>query len=444
MKLLSRTRTGRADRKAALAFIYVTIVLDTLGFGITIPVLPHLIENFTGDTASAAAMNGLFLTVWGLMQFLFSPLLGALSDRFGRRPVLILSSFGLGLDYIVMALAPNLSFLLLGRILSGITASSYPTAGAYVADVTPVERRAAAFGMIGAAWGIGFIFGPAVGGLLGVFGSRVPFWTAAVFSIVSASYGLFVLPESLSRASRHKFTWRRASPIGSLALLRSRRDLLGLGVVNFVQFLGFQVLPSIFVLYADFRLGWKGLEVGATLALVGALNITVQGGLVKRFIKRYGERTALIVGLLFGTTALVVWGLATDPVLMVLATFLFAPIGFAQPALQSLMTRRVGPSEQGQLQGANASIGGLTGIVGPILFGLIFARSIPPGGTIDLPGLAFFVAAVLMLLSVVVAVRVTHTAAEAIRPAASVALPDRSGPTQADPIGSSVEPIEPR
>lgn len=426
-----------------MAFIYVTIILDTLGFGITIPVLPRLIVNFAGDTAQGAEIFGLFVTVWSLMQFLFSPLLGALSDRFGRRPVLILSGFGLGVDYIIMALAPNLSWLLLGRILSGITASSYATAGAYVADVTPVERRAIAFGMVGAAWGIGFILGPALGGLLGGVGVRLPFWTAAAFSLTSAAYGLFVLPESLPREHRQPFAWRRANPVGSLTLLRSHQDLSGLAAVNFLQFFAFQVLPSVFVIYAGYRYGWGPVEVGLSLTLVGALNIAVQGGLVKRFIRRFGERNALLAGLLAGSASFVVWGLASDPILAVIAIFVFAPIGLTAPALQSLMTRRVGPSEQGQLQGANASIAGLTGVLGPVLFTLVFAQFIGPTARADLPGMPFFLAAVLMLGSAALAVRVTRASHETAAPTATIALADVDPPVSAG-SGAPDPPDEPR
>ena len=395
-----------------MVFIYVTIILDTLALGITIPVLPHLIESFVGGKAQTAAIFGLLVTIWGLMQFLFSPLIGVLSDRFGRRPVLILSGFGLGIDYIIMALAPSLAWFFVGRILSGITSSSFGTAAAYVADVTPVERRAAAFGMVGAMWGIGFILGPAIGGAMGTFGIRIPFWGAAAFSLASASYGLFVLPESLSREHRQPFGWRRSNPVGSLKLLRSHPTLFGLAAVTFVQFLAFQVLPSVFVLYAFDRFGWLEFQVGLSLALVGALNITVQGFLVKRFIGRYGERRALLTGLLFGTAALVVWGLAPNDIVLLLAAFVFAPIGFAAPALQSLMTRRVGPSEQGQLQGANASIAGLTGALGPIFFGLVYSFALGSRARFDLLGLPFLVAAVLMLGSAALAVRVTTASPE--------------------------------
>ena len=426
-----------------MAFIYVTIILDTLGFGITIPVLPRLIVDFAGDTARGAEIFGLFVTIWSLMQFLFSPLLGALSDRFGRRPVLILSGFGLGLDYIVMALAPNLAWLLLGRVLSGITASSYATAGAYVADVTPVEKRAAAFGMVGAAWGVGFILGPAIGGLLGGFGVRIPFWAAAVFSLTSAAYGLFVLPESLRAKNPQKFSWKRANPVGSLTLLRSHRELFGLAAVNFLQFLGFQVLPSVFVIYAGYRYGWGPVEVGLSLTVVGALNIAVQGAGVKRFIKRFGERNALITGLAAGVASFIVWGLASTPAIFVLAIVVFAPIGLVQPAVQSLMSRRVGPSDQGQLQGANASIAGLTGILGPILFTLIFAQFIGPTAPVNLPGIPFFVAAVLMLASAVLAVRVLRTSAGSPTRSRPVGIPDGDLPVPPTPVARD-EAIEPR
>ena len=427
-----------------MAFIYVTIILDTLALGITIPVLPHLITNFVGDKAETAAIYGLLVTIWGLMQFLFSPLIGVLSDRFGRRPVLILSGFGLGLDYIIMALAQSLPWFFVGRILSGIMSSSFATAAAYVADVTPVERRAGAFGMVGAAWGIGFIAGPAIGGVLGTFGIRIPFWGAAAFSLASASYGLFVLPESLSREHRQRLAWRRANPVGSLTLLRSHPTLFGLAAVTFVQFMAFQVLPTVFVLYAFDRFAWREFQVGLSLALVGALNITVQGGLVRRFIARFGERKALLTGLLFGSASLVVWGLAPNDIVLLLAAFVFAPIGFVAPALQSLMTRRVGPSEQGQLQGANASIAGLTGAIGPIFFGLVYSLAIGYRTQFDLLGLPFLVAAVLMLGAVGVAVRVTRVSSTVADRGLPVVLPDGSPPTSAISLSESDGPVHPR
>ena len=422
-------------RRAALAFIFVTILLDTLGFGITIPTFPLLIKDFTGgNSALAGAYNGLFLTIFGLMQFLFGPVLGALSDRFGRRPVLILSSFGLGADYMIMALAPNLSWLFLGRTLSGITSSSFAAAGAYVADVTPPERRAAAFGMVGAAWGVGFIIGPAVGGLVGILGPRYPFWAAAAFSLTSATYGLLILPESLSVKHRERFALRKANPLGSLVLLRSNRQLWRLGGVILIQYLAFQVLPGIFTIYANYRIGWGITEVGLSLGLVGALNITVQGLVVKRFIARYGERRALITGIAAGTAAFVVWGLASDPILFIVAIFVFAPIGLVQPALQSLMTRYVSPSQQGQLQGANASLNGLTAVLGPVMYGVLFSVSIQSTAPVVLPGLAFFLAAILMLGSVALALRVTQPTAESAAPGGPIPIPDGDPHASASPV----------
>ena len=280
-------------RRAALVFIFITVLLDILALGIIIPVLPKLVENFLGgNTAAAAEMYGLFGTVWALMQFVFSPVLGALSDRFGRRPVILISCFGLGFDYILMALAPTLIWLFVGRVISGITAASIPTAGAYITDVTPAEKRAAGFGILGAAFGIGFVLGPALGGVLGGINPRLPFWVAAGMSLLNAMYGLFVLPESHSPERRASFLWSRANPVGSLTLLRSHPELLGLATVNFLYYLAHEVLPSTFVLYAGYRYNWDERAVGLTLAVVGVCTGIVQAGLIKPIVARFGERRA--------------------------------------------------------------------------------------------------------------------------------------------------------
>ncbi|HEY6401288.1 MAG TPA: TCR/Tet family MFS transporter, partial [Blastocatellia bacterium] len=307
----AETKSATKTRNAALVFIFITVVVDVLALGIIIPVLPKLVEGFLGgDTARAAEIFGLFNTVWALMQFVFSPTLGALSDRFGRRPVILISCFGLGLDYILMAIAPTMWWLFAGRVISGITAASFPTAGAYIADVTPPEKRAAGFGMIGAAWGVGFVMGPALGGLLGEMNPRLPFWFAAGLTLLNAIYGLFVLPESLAPESRKAFAWRRANPVGSLILLRSHPELLGLSSVNFIYFLAHQVLTSVFVLYAGFRYGWNERAVGLTLALIGVFTIVVQAGVVKRVVARFGERRALFAGLICGGVGYAIYGLA--------------------------------------------------------------------------------------------------------------------------------------
>lgn len=398
-------------RPAAVAFIFVTVVLDVLALGIIIPVLPKLVENFlSGDTGRAAEIYGLFGSVWALMQFVCSPVLGALSDRYGRRPVILLSNFGLGLDYIFMALAPTLSWLFVGRVISGITGASFTTAGAYIADVTPPEKRAGSYGIIGAAWGLGFVLGPALGGLLGDLDPRMPFWVAAGMTLLNAMYGMFVLPESLGLEHRRKFEWRRANPLGSLKLLRSHRELLGLASVNFLYFLAHQVLPSTFVLYAGHRYGWDAKMVGLTLAGVGVCNIAVQAGLVKPVMRRLGERRVLLAGLFFGAAGFAVYGLANSGTRFLFAVPVFALIGLYGPAAQQIMTRRVGPREQGELQGANSSVMGIAGLLGPGLFTLTFAWFIRPSAW-NIPGAPFLLAAVLMLVAMALAWRVTRKSA---------------------------------
>lgn len=405
----TETISGAKPRKAAIVFIFITVVVDVLALGIIIPVLPKLVEGFLGgDTARAAEIYGLFGTVWALMQFVFAPVLGALSDRFGRRPVILISCFGLGLDYILMAMAPTLWWLFVGRVISGITAASFATAGAYIADVTPPEKRAASFGMIGAAWGLGFVMGPALGGALGVVDPRLPFWVAAGLTLLNALYGLFVLPESLAPESRKAFAWRRANPVGSLILLRSHPQLLGLSSVNFIYFLAHQVLPSVFVLYAGYRYGWNERTMGLTLAAVGIFNIIVQAGLVKPIVARFGERRALFTGLFFGAAGFAMFGLAPVGIVFWSALPVFAMMGLFGPAAQGLMTRHVSPSEQGQLQGANSSLMGITGMIGPGLFTLTFASFIGAHRDWHLPGAPFLLAAILMIIALGVALQVTR------------------------------------
>jgi len=389
-------------RHAAIVFIFVTVVLDVLAFGIVIPVLPKLILGFQhGDTALAAKTYGVFTTAWALMQFLWSPLLGALSDRYGRRPVILLSCFGLGLDYIVMALAPNVGWLLFGRVLSGITASSFSVAGAYVADVTSADKRAAGFGLLGAAFGLGFVVGPALGGLLGSIDARLPFWAAAVLALANASYGLFVLPESLPAEKRSLFSWKRANPIGALKLLRAYPGLPGLAMVNFLFQVAHYVLPSVFVLYTGYRYGWTVLTTSLTLTAVGVFSILVQGFLVKRFVARFSERGALHTGLIAGVFGFAWMALAPTQLWFWASMPVFALMGLFSPGLQSLMTARVHASEQGQLQGANTSLIGIAGLIAPALFTLSFAHFIE--GPVQFPGAPFLLASVLLMFAGVVA-----------------------------------------
>jgi MFS transporter, DHA1 family, tetracycline resistance protein len=389
--------TDQAPRRAALAFIFVTVVLDMLALGMIVPVLPKLIVEFEGgDTAGAARIYGVFGTVWALMQLVSQPVLGALSDRFGRRPVLLLSTFGLGLDYFLMAWAPSLAWLFVGRVISGITAATFATASAYIADVTPPEKRAGAFGMLGAAFGIGFVLGPAFGGVLGNTDPRLPFWIAGAFSLLNVLYGVVVLPESLPRERRSAFDWRRANPLGSLRLLRSHRELFGLASASFLGFIAHEVLPSVFVLYADYRYGWDNRTMGLFLAGVGISGMIVSGWLIHVVLARLGERRTLLTGLALGTAGFAVYGLAPTSALVWLGVPLQAMWGIANPASMALMTRRVQPNEQGQLQGASGSLRGVAGLIGPGLFTQTFAAAVSPRAAFHLPGAPLVLAALLL------------------------------------------------
>lgn len=398
-------------RRAAVIFIFITVLIDILAFGIIIPVLPHLIEQMTGNTVSNAAWwVGVFGTVFAIVQFVFSPIQGALSDRFGRRPVVLLSNLGLGLDFVFMALAPSLWLLFVGRVISGMTAASFTTANAYIADVTPPEKRAAAFGMLGGAFGIGFIIGPALGGFLGGIDLRLPFWVAAGLALTNFMYGFFILPESLPPERRAaRFELRSANPLGSLKMLRRHREIFGLSVVMFLFYLAHYVLQTVFVLYADYRYGWGPQAVGYVLALVGACDGSVQMFLTGRLARRFGERRVLIAGLMFGTVAFMVMGLAQTGWVFLIGIPLMSLWGLAGPPIQSIMTRHVTPDEQGRLQGAVTSLGSFAGIFGPYLFAQIFAFSIATGPGLHLPGLPFLLAGLLIAAGAVIAARATKT-----------------------------------
>lgn len=392
--------------RGAVAFIFVTILLDMLALGVIMPILPKLIESFVdNDTAHAARIFGLFGTAWALMQFVFSPVLGALSDRFGRRPVVLLSNFGLAADYVLMALAPSLVWLFIGRVISGITSASISTAFAYISDITPPERRAAVFGRIGAAFGAGFILGPALGGLLGDIDPRLPFWASAGLSFANALYGLFVLPESLAPDKRAPFRWKSASPVGALHLLRSNAALAALSVVNFIAQVAHVVLPSTFVLYATYRYGWDSKTVGLTLAMVGICAMVVQGLAIGPIVRVLGERNALLLGLCCGALGFVILGLAPTGPISWLGIPVLSLWGISGAASQALMTRLVAPDQQGQLQGATASVQSVSQLVGPFLFTLTFSYFIGAGAPLHLPGAPFLLAAALMVGCVAIALR---------------------------------------
>jgi DHA1 family tetracycline resistance protein-like MFS transporter len=396
---------SRAPGSAAFIFVFITVALDMMAVGIIAPVLPKLIIDFQhGDVEGAATYVGLFATIWAAMQFIFSPIIGAASDRFGRRPVILLSNFGLGLDYILMAMAPSLAWLFIGRVISGITSASYPTAGAYIADVTSPKERAGKFGMLGAAFGLGFIVGPAVGGLLGSIDLRLPFWVAAGLSLANAAYGFFILPESLPPERRKAFSLRAANILGAFRLLRSHPELLGMALALFVMGLAHESLPNTFVLYADQRYGWGESHVGLVLALIGVASVVVSMLLVKPLVRRLGERRAALTGLLCGVGGFLWFGLASTGGVFLLGIALIALMGVANPAFQSLMSHRIDAMEQGQLQGALGSIRAVTGMLGPILFTQVFAASVSTGRP-SLLGSAFLLSAGLVVVALLIGLR---------------------------------------
>jgi MFS transporter, DHA1 family, tetracycline resistance protein len=399
-------------RKAAVIFIFITVTLDMLALGLIMPVLPKLVLNFLGgDAPNAAKMFGVFGTVWALMQFFFSPMLGVLSDRFGRRPVILLSNLGLGLDYIVMALAPTIGWLFLGRVISGIPAASITTGTAYVADVVPPEKRASAFGLIGAAFGVGFVLGPALGGLLGNSDPRLPFWVAGGLSLANAVYGFFVLPESLPLEKRKAFTLRRANPVGSLVLLRSHPELFRLATIQFIGYVAHEVF-NVWALYTIFRYAWTEGTIGLSLALVGVCSVVISTWVVRVMVERLGERRTLYIGQFFGALGMVLAGLARTSAFFFLSIPVMMMWTVSTPAAQGMMTRRVGESEQGELQGALSSLCSLAWILGPGLFTFIFAYFINEKNGWNFPGAPWHLGALLLFVAMILATRIPRLAVQ--------------------------------
>src|SRR3989454_8139105 len=394
------------NRQAAIAFIFVTIMLDMLALGLIAPVLPKLVLSFlNNDMTRAANWNGIFLTVFAAMQFFFSPVIGVLSDRTGRRPVLLLSSLGLGLDYIVMAVAPTIGWLFLGRIISGITASSIPTAFAYIADVTPKEKRAGAFGMIGAAFGIGFTLGPAIGGLVGNTNPRLAFWVAAGFSLTNWLYGFLFVPESLAPEKRKEFSLGRANPVGSLVLLRSHPDLWKLATIQFLAYVSHEIF-AIWALYAIYRFAWDPWNIAKSLFVVGVCTAVISGGLTGRIVAWLGERRTLYIGQFFGAVGMIIAGLARNGAMYMASIPVISMWNISFPAAQGIMTHHVSEREQGELQGAIGSLRSIAFVIGPFLFSWTFAWFIDPKHSFQLPGAPYYVAAVLLFTAMLLATRV--------------------------------------
>lgn len=399
---------NRFGHQAAFGFIFVTVLLDVLAFSFIIPVLPKLIESFQGgNTEKAAYIVGIFGTCWAIIQFFAMPVIGALSDRIGRRPVILVSNFGLSLDHFLMALAPNLGWLFVGRLISGVTAATFSTAFAYVADVTPPDQRAKRYGYLGIAFGLGFIVGPAIGGQLGALDPRAPFWAAGIVGLINTAYGFFVLPESLKQKQTGAVQWSKVNPLNGLNFLRERPQIFGLASIKATIDFAHFVFPLTFVLYAGFRYHWNAAQIGNVLALVGLAGILVQGGLVGRVVKKWGERRALIAGMVCGLMGMLAYGLAPNGIIFLCAVPVASLWGLAGPSLQSLMTSRVGADEQGRLQGAVANLSSLAGIAAPVFFTSALAMGIRPD--IQMPGLAFFLSGTLLLVGLGLSMQFART-----------------------------------
>lgn len=394
------------NRQAGLVFIFVTLLIDILGLGIIIPVLPQLVGDLVGgDLSVAAYYYGWLLAAYAAAQFLCAPIMGSLSDRYGRRPVILMALFGAGVDYLFMAVAPTLALLFVGRIIAGVMGASFTAANAYIADVSPPEERAQNFGLVTAAFGIGFIIGPALGGIVGMIGPRAPFVAAAVLTLINWLYGFFVLPESLKPENRRPFTWSRSHPVGSLLALGRYPIVLGLTATIVLVSLAGQALQSTWVLYTTFRYDWTTAQNGISLAVFGAVSIVVQLWLLRLLLPRLGERRAMVIGLLCNAIAFFLYGMATQG-WMLYAVMIGTCLAFlTNPAAQGLISRQVGPTEQGAVQGALTSLVALTGIVGPPLATEMFARFTHDGAPVVIPGIAFYMAGVLSLIALLLALR---------------------------------------
>ncbi len=393
-------------RAPAIGFIFVTLTLAMTGFGLLIPVLPKLtVELNGGDLTEGSHAYGWLVSCYALMQFVGSPILGSLSDRFGRRRIILIATAGSAIDYVIMANAPTLTWLFLARIIAGFTAGVLATANAYIADVTPPEKRAGAFGLLGGAFGIGFVIGPVLGGLLGQIDLRLPFWVAAGFSTANWLFGYFVLPESLAPEHRRPFSWRRANPVGAFAALKRLPSVLGLAESYFILMFAQNMLFSTWALYTDHRYGWTPLWIGLSLMVSGLLSGFVQAVLVRRIVPALGETRAVVLGMSISCAGQLAYGLAPHGWMIFAIIGVTSFAGISGPALQSYVTRHVPPTEQGAVQGVFAGLMSLAGIFAPMLATWSFGWAIAPDSAVYLPGIAFFEAALLVGLALWLAVR---------------------------------------
>ncbi|MEO6288559.1 MAG: TCR/Tet family MFS transporter, partial [Ginsengibacter sp.] len=387
-------------RKAAMGFIFITLMIDVTGLGLVIPVFPKLIQQLIhGDISEASKYGGWLTFTYAIMQFFFAPVLGGLSDKFGRRPVLLLSLFGFGLDYLFLSFAPGIWWLFLGRAVAGITGASFTTATAYIADISTPENRAQNFGMVGAAFGLGFIIGPVIGGLLGSFGPRIPFMVAAGLCFVNSIYGYFILPESLSKENRRPFELRRANPIGSLKQLRKYPGLGGLISAYFLLYIAVHSVQSNWSYFGIEKFMWNEKMIGISLGVVGLMVAIVQGGLIRIINPRIGNEKSVYIGLLLYATGLLLFAFASQSWMMFVFLIPYCLGGISGPALQSIISGNVPANEQGELQGALTGLISLTSIIGPPLMTGSFSYFTKPGTPFHFSGIAFFIGSILMLIS---------------------------------------------
>lgn len=381
-----------------MGFIFVTLLLDVLGIGLIIPILPRLVESFVGnDMVTAARLYGALGALYALMQFVCAPIIGSLSDRFGRRKVILVSLFASAIEYGILVFAPNITWLFIGRILTGITGANYSAAMAYVADVSAPEKRAANFGLMGAAFGIGFIAGPALGGLLGGYDLRAPFVAAGLLTLLNWLYGCFVLPESLAPENRRAFSWGRSNPVGAFLAFKHHPAAIELAATFFLLHLAHQVFPATWVLYTEYRYAWSPFETGLSLTVVGIVYAVVQGGLTRVAVRRLGERKTILIGMAIAAIAYVGYGSATAG-WMVYATLCFGAFsGVTMPTIQSVVSRQVGADEQGRLQGALVSLASVTGILGPAIATGLFSYFISDKAPRKLPGMPYYFSALLVI-----------------------------------------------
>lgn len=387
-------------RNSALTFIFITILIDVIGIGIIIPVIPKLIEELTGSGLSEASKYGGWLMfAYAVMQFIFSPIIGGLSDRYGRRPLLLFSLLGLGIDYIFMAFAPTIFWLFIGRIIAGIAGASFTTATAYIADISEPEKRAQNFGLVGAAFGLGFIIGPVFGGISAQWGSKVPFIAAAVLTLINVVYGYFVLPESLLKENRRKFEWSRANPIGSLMHLRKYPVVSGLVSCFTLIYIAAHAVQSNWSYYTMLKFQWNEAWVGYSLGFVGLLVGIVQGGLIRIIIPKIGQNNSVYLGLSLYSIGLLLFGVATTSWMMFAFLIPYSLGGICGPALQGIISSAVPPTEQGELQGALTSLMSVTSIIGPLLMNNLFAYFTSPSAPIYFPGAPFILGFILCAFS---------------------------------------------